>query len=129
MEVKNTSTSIDYILLILVSRSIISIYLLSSSKLFQYCFGITPKIPPQNLYISLCKPGYRLLILDYPKGLNALKFGRTINYPQEKEVIFETELKNIVNINKVKEFYKYTLSDSNYFLLKSKAVQNYLKNL
>ena len=48
---------------------------------------------------------YRLLILDYPKGLNALKFGRMINYPQEKEVIFETELKNIVNINKVKEFY------------------------
>ena len=71
---------------------------------------------------------YRLLILDYPKGLNALKFGRMINYPQKKEVIFETELKNIVNINKVKEFYKYTLSDSNYFLLKSKAVQNYLKN-
>ena len=79
--------------------------------------------------VTIIITNYRLLILDYPKGLNALKFGRMINYPQEKEVIFETELKNIVNINKVKEFYKYTLSDSNYFLLKSKIVQNYLKNL
>lgn len=71
----------------------------------------------------------RLLILDYPKGLDALKFGKMINYPEKKEIFFGCNLDDITLIGEENDFHKYMFKDKGYFYLQSDEVRNYLSKM
>lgn len=80
------------------------------------------------LNITIVITNKRLLMLDYPKGLDALKFGKMINYPRYLEVIFECDLNDINNVLEEDEFDKYILNDERYFYLNSDEIRKYLSN-
>lgn len=71
----------------------------------------------------------RLLILDYPKDVESFRFGKEVPSPMKKEILFETELENIISIQKESDFDKYILKDTNYFYLNDDTVTNYLLKL
>jgi len=65
----------------------------------------------------------RLLTLDYPKGLDALKFGKMINYPLKREVIFECNLDEINSVVAADDFNRYGITDGRYFYLKADEIK------
>lgn len=75
---------------------------------------------------------YRYLILDYKSDKfnfqEELRILGRINYPKQKEIIFETELENIISIKKKKDYYQINLSNNLYILIKDIDIINYLKN-
>lgn len=71
----------------------------------------------------------RFLILELPTDLEGFRFGRSINYPIKKEVIFETTIQSFMEIIKEKEYVKYVLDNSNYFYLKDDKIYNYMSKI
>lgn len=84
-----------------------------------------------SIYTSIITTN-RYIILDYPSDIFNVKedlriIGR-LNYIKQKEIIFETNLKNIINIKKGKKYYKIILSNNNYILIKdNKVINNLIK--
>ena len=68
----------------------------------------------------------RLIILDYPSGLynseEDLRTSGRWNYVRQKEIIFETNLSNILNIKKEKDYYKITFKNKEYILIKDEEI-------
>ena len=75
------------------------------------------------LNITIVITDKRLLMLDYPKGLEALRFGKMINYPRSLEVVFECDLNDIRFVLEEDEFDKYILKDESYFYLNSDEIK------
>ncbi len=73
--------------------------------------------------ISVILTNKRLILLDYPSGVNnyeeALKTSRGMDYLKKKEPILAVNLEDIKNI----ESDKYILKDGNYFFLKEDKVK------
>ncbi len=76
--------------------------------------------------ISVVLTNKRLILLDYPSGVNnyeeTLRVGRGADYLRKKEPILIINIEDIVDITDN----KYTLKDSNYFYLKDDELK---KNL
>ena len=66
------------------------------------------------------------MILCIPTDIESFRVGRIINYPIHKEVIFETDINNIIDIKKEEEYYKYILLDTNYFLLNTDKIYKFI---
>ena len=49
-----------------------------------------------------------------------------IDKPISKEIIFETDINNIIDIKKEEDYYKYILSDTNYFLLNTDEIYKFI---
>lgn len=84
------------------------------------------KIDSNYINVTVIITNKRLLILDYPKGLDVLKFGKMINYPEKKEIFFECNLDDITFVLEENDFDKYMVKDKWYFYLQSDEVRNYL---
>ena len=74
----------------------------------------------------------RYLILDYPNDVynskEELRILKRLNYIKQKEVVFETELKNIISIDKENNYYRINLLNNNYILINDIDIINNLKN-
>lgn len=68
----------------------------------------------------------RLLLLDFPKDLENFRVGRVIMNPIKKEVIFEADLLDIIDLEKNSEFDKYLLKNGSYFLIKDSEIKEYM---
>ncbi len=77
--------------------------------------------------VSVIITNVRLIILSIPKDIESFRFGKIINYPKAKEVIFEVNFDKIKEIKKDKDFNKYILSDNSYFLLNNNDVYKLMK--
>ena len=70
--------------------------------------------------ISVVLTDKRLILLDYPSGINnyeeVLRISRNVEYNREKEPILIVNLKDIDHIEN-EEFDKYILKDGNFFYL------------
>lgn len=84
------------------------------------------KIGNDNIDVSVIITNIRFLILSIPKNTESFRVGRVINNPNYKEIIFETDINNIINIEKEDNYYKYILKDTNYFYLNSNKIYNFL---
>lgn len=84
------------------------------------------KISNDNIDVSVIITNIRFLILSIPKDTESFRVGRVINNPNYKEIIFETDINNIINIEKEDDYYKYILKDTNYFYLNSNKIYNFL---
>ena len=82
-----------------------------------------------SIYTSIITTN-RYIILEYPSDVfnpkEDLRIIGRLNYIKQKEIIFETELKNIIKINKEKDYYKIVLPNNNYILMKDNQIVNYL---
>lgn len=80
--------------------------------------------------ISTIVTNKRLLLFDYPSKVNnyqeAMRTSRGFNYIQKKEVLFKTELNEILKTNDAD---KYFLKDGNYFYLNDKNVKETINNI
>lgn len=66
--------------------------------------------------------------MELPTNLEEFRFGRSINYPIKKEVIFETSIDSIIEVSKENDFVKYQLVNTNYFYLSDDDVYDYMLN-
>ena len=75
----------------------------------------------------------RYLILNYPSDIynprNDLRILGRINYLKQKELIFETKLKDIIYVDTENNYYKIGLPNNNYILIKDIDIINHLKNI
>ncbi len=71
--------------------------------------------------ISIILTNKRLILLDYPSGVNnfeeALRTARNVEYMREKEPILTINLKDLDHIETLDED-KYVLKDGNYFSIR-----------
>ena len=80
----------------------------------------------ENKLISVIITNKRLLLLDYPSQLNnyqeVLRTSQNIDYMRKKEIIFETNLDEVLKI----ENDKITLKNGNYFYLIEENIKKYI---
>lgn len=76
--------------------------------------------------VSVIITNKRFLILELPIDLEGFRFGRSINYPIKKEVIFDTPIQSIMSIEYQDNFVKYILDSTNFFYLKDDKIYNYM---
>ncbi len=79
--------------------------------------------------ISVVLTNKRLILLDYPSGVNnyeeVLRTSRNVEYNREKEPILIVNLTDIDHIEN-EEFEKYVLKDGNYFYLQDDELRSKL---
>ena len=101
--------------------------LLENEELIKIYDDILLKIGDDILDVSVIITNMRFMILSIPKDKEAYRVGRMIiDKPISKEIIFETNINNIINIKKEKDYYKYILSDTNYFLLNTDEIYKFI---
>ena len=76
--------------------------------------------------VSVIITNIRFIILSIPSDIESFRVGRMINYPNFKEVIFECNINDIINIEKENNYYKYILSNTNYFLLNTNEIYKFI---
>lgn len=83
--------------------------------------------------ISTIVTNKRIILLDYPSASNnyqeALRTSRGVDYLPKKEVILESNLDNIIKIEKCNDYDKYILLNGTYFYLKDKEVKSVIKTI
>ena len=84
------------------------------------------KMGNDNIDVSVIVTNMRFIILSIPKDIESFRVGRVINHPSHKEIIFETDINNIIDIEKEDDYYKYILKDTNYFYLNSNKIYNFI---
>lgn len=75
--------------------------------------------------VTVIVTNQRFLILELPTDLEEFRFGKVINYPIKKEIIFEVPIENIVEVLKEGKNTKYVLDDTNYFYLNDDKIYDY----
>ena len=80
------------------------------------------KLGNDNVNVSVIITNKRFIIFSIPRDIESFRVGRIINVPYQMEIIFETVIDNIKEIEKMGDYYKYILLDSNYFLLSSNCL-------
>ncbi len=88
--------------------------------------GILLKTSKDILNVSIIITNNRFIILSIPKDIESFRIGRMINYPTTKEIIFETNLNNIKDLEKEKDYYKYILLNNDYILLNSNKIYKFI---
>lgn len=97
--------------------------LLNNEKIIKIYDDILLKTGNDILDVSVIITNIRFIILSIPKNKEAFRVGRMlIDKPISKEIIFETDINNIIDIRKEDEYYKYILLNSNYFLLNTDEI-------
>lgn len=76
--------------------------------------------------VSVVITNKRFIILELPTDLEGFRFGRSINYPIKKEVIFDTPIQSIISVEYQDDFVKYLLDSTNYFYLKDDNIYEYM---
>lgn len=101
--------------------------LLENEEVINIFDDILLKIGNDNIDVSVIITNMRFIILSLPKDKESFRVGRLlIDKPMSKEIIFETDINNIINIKKEDDYYKYILKDTNYFYLNSNKIYNFL---
>ena len=101
--------------------------LLENEELIKIYDDILLKIGDDILDVSVIITNMRFMILSIPKDKEAYRVGRMIiDKPISKEIIFETDINNIIDIKKEEDYYKYILSDTNYFLLNTDEIYKFI---
>jgi len=98
----------------------------SNEKIERIFDDILLKTNKDILNVSLIITNMRFIILSIPKDMESFRVGRMINYQNTKEVIFETNLSNIKNIEKEEDYCKYILQNNNYFYLNSDEIYKFI---
>lgn len=75
--------------------------------------------------VTVIVTNQRFLILELPTDLEGFRFGKVINYPIKKEIIFEVPIENVVEVLKEGKNTKYVLDDTNYFYLNDDKIYEY----
>lgn len=97
--------------------------LLNNEKIIKIYDDVLLKTGNDILDVSVIITNMRFIILSIPKNKEAYRVGRMIiDKPISKEIIFETDINNIIDIQKEEDYYKYILSDTNYFLLNTDKI-------
>ena len=97
--------------------------LLNNEKIIKIYDDVLLKTGNDILDVSVIITNMRFIILSIPKNKEVYRVGRMIiDKPISKETIFETEINNIIDIKKEEDYYKYILSDTNYFLLNTDKI-------
>ena len=101
--------------------------LLNNEELIKIYDDILLKTGNDILDVSVIITNMRFMILSIPKDKEAYRVGRMIiDKPISKEIIFETNINNIIDIKKEEDYYKYILSDTNYFLLNTDEIYKFI---
>ena len=103
-----------------------NIELKNNEQIIEIFDDILLKTGNDNIDVSIIITNMRFIILSIPKDTESFRVGRVINNPNYKEIIFETDINNIINIKKEDNYYKYILKDTNYFYLNSNKIYNFL---
>ena len=103
-----------------------NIELKSNEQIIEIFDDILLKTGNDNINVSVILTNIRFIILSIPKDKESFRVGRVINNPNYKEIIFETDINNIIDIEKEDDYYKYILKDTNYFYLNSNKIYNFL---
>ena len=104
-----------------------NIELKSNEQIIEIFDDILLKTGNDNINVSIIITNIRFIILSIPKDKEAYRVGRMIiDKPISKEIIFETDINNIVDIKKEEEYYKYILFDTNYFLLNTDEIYKFI---
>ena len=98
-----------------------------NEKIIKIFDDILLKTGNDNIDVSIIITNIRFIILSIPKDTESFRVGRVINNPNYKEIIFETDINNIIDIEKEDNYYKYILKDSNYFYLNNNEIYNFIK--
>lgn len=105
-----------------------NIKLLDNEQIKEIFDDILLKTGNDNIDVSVIITNMRFIILSIPKDIESFRVGRVINNPNYKEIIYETDINNIIDIKKEDNYYKYILKDTNYFLLNTDKIIDVLKN-
>lgn len=97
-----------------------------NEKIIKIFDDILLKTGNDNIDVSIIITNIRFIILSIPKDTESFRVGRVINNPNYKEIIFETDINNIIDIEKEDNYYKYILKDTNYFYLNSNKIYNFI---
>ena len=97
-----------------------------NEKIIKIFDDILLKKGNDNIDVSIIITNIRFIILSIPKDTESFRVGRVINNPNYKEIIFETDINNIIDIEKEDNYYKYILKDTNYFYLNSNKIYNFI---
>ena len=97
--------------------------LLGNEELIKIYDDILLKTSNDITDVSVVITNMRFIILSMPKDKEMYRVGRMIiDKPIIKEVIFETSINSIIDIEREDDYYKYILSDTNYFLLNRRII-------
>ena len=97
-----------------------------NEKIIKIFDDILLKKGNDNIDVSIIITNMRFIILSIPNDIESFRVGRVINNPNYKEIIFETDINNIIDIEKEDNYYKYILKDTNYFYLNSNKIYNFI---
>lgn len=101
--------------------------LLENEKIIKIFDDVLLKTGNDILNVSVIITNMRFIILGIPDDIESFRVGRMIiDKPISKEIKFETNINNIIAIKRKENYYKYILSDTNYFLLNTDEIYKFI---
>jgi len=81
------------------------------------------KYKEKNKKNSIILTSKRMVLLSEPMDQESFRFGKIINYPIKKEILFETELNAIEYIELNDLYDKYVLKNGDYFYINDPTIR------